>query len=105
MKQFEVMSLVAVGMISIVRESSAADPEHGEQLARRWCVSCHVVSSDQKGPSTEAPAFAQIARSHDFDSSRLAFFLLDPHPKMPSMSLTRTEAADLAAYISTLARP
>jgi hypothetical protein len=31
-------------------------------------------------------------------------FLLDPHPKMPDMSLTRTEAADIAAYIGSLRR-
>jgi hypothetical protein len=36
--------------------------------------------------------------------NRLAFFLLDPHPKMPNMSLTRIEASDLAAYIASLAR-
>jgi hypothetical protein len=29
-------------------------------------------------------------------------FLLDPHAKMPDMGLSRTEAADLAAYIATL---
>jgi hypothetical protein len=28
--------------------------------------------------------------------------LLDPHPKMPDMALSRAEAADLAAYIATL---
>jgi hypothetical protein len=28
--------------------------------------------------------------------------LLDPHPKMPDMGLTRSEAADLAAYIASL---
>jgi hypothetical protein len=27
---------------------------------------------------------------------------MDPHPKMPNMSLSRTEAADLAAYIASL---
>jgi hypothetical protein len=32
----------------------------------------------------------------------LAFFLLDPHPKMPNLQLTRSEASDIAAYISTL---
>lgn len=37
-----------------------------------------------------------------FDAAKLAFFLLDPHPKMPNMQLTRSEAADIAAYISTL---
>jgi hypothetical protein len=31
-------------------------------------------------------------------------FLLDPHPKMPDMSLTRTEAGDLAAYIASLGK-
>ncbi len=88
----------------VARESSAADAEHGEQLARRWCASCHIVSPDQRGPTTEAPAFSQVARSSGFDSNRLAFFLLEPHPKMPSMSLTRTEATDLAGYIATLAK-
>jgi mono/diheme cytochrome c family protein len=32
----------------------------------------------------------------------VAFFLLDPHPKMPNFPLSRSEAADLAAYIGTL---
>jgi hypothetical protein len=40
----------------------------------------------------------------DFDANRIAMFLLDPHPKMPDMSLTRFEAGDLAAYIATLRR-
>jgi hypothetical protein len=43
-----------------------------------------------------------IAAKPDFDAAKLAFFLLDPHPKMPNMQLSRTEAADLAAYIATL---
>jgi hypothetical protein len=38
----------------------------------------------------------------DFDAAKIAAFLLEPHPKMPNMSLSRTEAADLAAYIATL---
>jgi hypothetical protein len=38
-----------------------------------------------------------------FDRNKVAFFLLDPHPKMPDMSLSRNEAADLAVYIASLA--
>jgi hypothetical protein len=30
----------------------------------------------------------------------LAYFLLSPHPRMPDMNLSRSEAADLAAYIA-----
>lgn len=82
----------------------AADISSGEQIARRWCASCHLVATDQLQASTEAPPFATVARKPDFDTNRLAFFLLEPHPKMPNMSLTRSEAADIAAYIASLAK-
>jgi hypothetical protein len=36
-----------------------------------------------------------------FDAAKLALYLLTPHPKMPDMSLSRAEAADLAAFIVT----
>jgi mono/diheme cytochrome c family protein len=82
----------------------AADINHGRQLARRWCISCHVVAANQRQSTTEAPPFATIARRPGFDTKRLATFLLNPYPRMPNMSLTRMEAADLAAYIGSLAR-
>src|SRR5215475_13834983 len=84
--------------------ANAADANHGQTLARRWCATCHVVAANQRRPTGEAPPFAVIAKRTDFDATRLTNFLLDPHPKMPNMSLTRTEAADLVAYIATLAR-
>jgi len=71
-------------------------------VVKRWCADCHLVAPGQKNSSTEAPPFAAVAKRRDFDANKLAFFLLDPHPKMPNMQLTRTEAADIAAYISTL---
>ena len=48
------------------------------------------------------PPFANVAQRPDFDVNRLAFFLLDPHPVMPNMGLSRSEATDLAAYIASL---
>jgi mono/diheme cytochrome c family protein len=95
-----VLAATALGSVA----ASAADPDHGQTLARRWCATCHVVASNQDRPTGEAPPFAAIAKRPDFDASRLANFLLDPHPKMPNMSLTRMEAADIVAYIATLAR-
>jgi mono/diheme cytochrome c family protein len=88
--------------ILAVTPAFAADPDNGERLARRWCAPCHVVASDQRGPTGEAPPFTTIAAKPDFDAAKLAFFLMDPHPKMPNMQLSRTEGADLAAYIATL---
>jgi mono/diheme cytochrome c family protein len=80
----------------------AADPSQGETLVQRWRSSCHIVGSQQRGSTTEATPFAVVAKRPDFDASKLAFFLLDPHPKMPNMQLSRTEAADIAAYIASL---
>ena len=93
---------LVLAVILGVTPALAADPDNGERLARRWCSPCHVVASDQRGPTGEAAPFATIAAKPDFDAARLAFFLLEPHPKMPNMQLSRTEAADLAAYIATL---
>jgi mono/diheme cytochrome c family protein len=78
----------------------AADANHGGELAKRWCAACHVVAADQKNGSTQAPPFSAIAKTPRFDVNRLAFFLLEPHPKMPEMGLSRNAAADLAAYIA-----
>jgi mono/diheme cytochrome c family protein len=93
-----------LAMATIAQPVLAADPRNGEQLARRWCEPCHVVAADQREVTGDAAPFASIATRPGFDAGRLAMFLLDPHPKMPDMSLTRVEAADLAAYIATLAR-
>ena len=81
----------------------AADANNGERLAQRWCAACHVVSATQRQTTTDqAPPFATIAKTPGFDAGKVALFLLDPHPKMPDMGLSRTAAADLAAYIATL---
>ena len=73
-------------------------------MARHWCASCHIVASDQKAGSDTAPPFATIARKPGFDGGKIAEFLMDPHPKMPDMQLSRDEARDLGAYIASLAK-
>lgn len=93
-----------LGALTAAPQAFAADAYNGEQLARRWCEPCHVVAPDQREVTGEAPPFASIAHRPDFDPVKIAVFLLDPHPKMPDMSLTRIEAGDLAAYIASLAK-
>jgi mono/diheme cytochrome c family protein len=80
----------------------AADADHGAELAKRWCATCHLVASDQKQASADVPSFAAIASKSDFSPEKIASFLLEPHPKMPNFPLSRNEAADIAAYIGAL---
>ncbi len=78
-----------------------ANPQKGSDLAERWCASCHVVSNKQTKGMDGVPSFASIAQRPDLNVDKLAFFLLDPHPVMPSMTLSRENARDLAAYIAS----
>jgi mono/diheme cytochrome c family protein len=93
---------LAVNVTTVV---ARADPNDGEKLARRWCAGCHLVAPDQQRTTTDAPPFATIARVPGFNREKLVFFLLEPHPKMPGMALSRSEATDLADYIATFRAP
>ena len=96
--------LLVLAGVATAGTADAADAYNGGQIARRWCAPCHVVAGDQQGTTGEAPPFASISKRPGFDTGQLAMFLLDPHPKMPNMSLTRIEAGDLAAYIASLGK-
>ena len=101
------LALLCLPLISAMTVATTAafgaDAYNGERLAHRWCAACHVVSASQRQTSTDqAPPFATIAKTPGFDAAKVALFLLNPHPKMPDMALSRIEAGDLAAYIATL---
>jgi mono/diheme cytochrome c family protein len=93
------MSLIFVGTLTSV---ALADAANGKRLAERWCASCHVVASSQQHGTTQAPPFSEVAKKPHIDAPMIALFLLLPHPKMPDMNLSRSEAGDLATYIASL---
>lgn len=96
--------LGALAALSVGAGASAlaADVDHGEKLARRWCAACHIVANDQTHGLDGAPPFATIAKIPGLGADKIALFLRDPHPKMPDMQLSRPETEDLAAYIVSL---
>jgi mono/diheme cytochrome c family protein len=93
-----------LAMTLLPRPGVAADADNGRRLAQRWCQACHVVSEGPRASTDGAPPFATIAARPDFDAAKITQFLLDPHAKMPNMSLSRIEVGDLVAYIGTLRR-
>ncbi len=94
-------SVPLFAILALSQPVAAADASNGEVLAKRWCAACHIVAADQQSGNTQASPFSAIARNPNFDAAQLALFLMVPHPVMPSMTLSRSEAADLAAYIKT----
>jgi mono/diheme cytochrome c family protein len=97
-----VLVLLATGGLFGGTGALAADADQGGVLAGRWCASCHAVAGNQKQASADVPPFAAIAQKPDFSEERIVSFLLEPHPKMPSYSLSRYEAANIAAYIGSM---
>lgn len=97
------LGVVAALLMAPVGEGAAADSARGRRIAERWCAECHVVAPRQRRASDAVPTFAQIAGSGRFSEATLATFLANPHhSRMPNLGLTRSEIADLVAYIKRL---
>src|SRR5215470_1708680 len=94
-------ALAVIAVTGFASVATAGDATAGKQLAERWCQSCHAIGANQPMAVTEAPPFATIARKPGFEEAKVAKFLLDPHPKMPDIGLSREAAADLAAFIAS----
>lgn len=91
------------------------DPARGKQIVETvGCFGCHSV-----GPIEETPNRTQTRRRHGYNlasqgskvsASWLYNWVKDPRQvwsesKMPSLRLTDSEAADVAAYLSSLRNP
>ncbi|MCC6946449.1 MAG: cytochrome c [Bradyrhizobiaceae bacterium] len=98
-------SVVALfSLVALSTPAGAADVAAGKELSLRWCAACHLVAADQQPAPTAAPPFAAIAGKPGFNADQLAKSIQFPHPLMPGRELSRTQAADVAAYIATLAK-
>lgn len=85
----------------LIGNAFAADPDHGLQLARHWCASCHLVEAGGSA-SDAAPTFAAVANNPATTDQSLHAWLAKPHPPMPDLKLTRDQEDDVLAYILTL---
>jgi mono/diheme cytochrome c family protein len=94
------LSFAALLLVVTARPGAAADPNNGLRIAQRWCAECHLVSANQQKAQTDVMPFASIAQRKT--AQEISAFLTDPHPKMPNMGLSRSEIADIVAYMKTL---
>ena len=85
------------------QSARAAEAANGKRMALARCSPCHIVEPNQRNELANSPPFETIARRSSFDADMLAYLILSPHPRM-NMTLSRSEAEDIAAYITTLWR-
>jgi mono/diheme cytochrome c family protein len=94
---------VALLIPQMAEVAVAADAGRGRLLARSRCAACHVVAPNRQRVVAQAPPFETIARKFGYDATTLTFDILAPHPRM-NVSPSRRDAADIAAYMASLAR-
>jgi mono/diheme cytochrome c family protein len=79
----------------------AADVANGQEIAQRWCSSCHLVGTT--GTTSDAiPTFVAISRDPALMAQSPQTWFAKPHPAMPSLALTPREEEDIVAYIRAL---
>jgi mono/diheme cytochrome c family protein len=93
--------LAALGVLLAVSPVAAQDAARGELLARQWCSGCHAVAPGESGNEL-APSFEAVVRERQRTQEWLETWLSVPHETMPDLGLSRSEIADLVAYLQTL---
>ena len=85
-------------------EPRPGNVQAGLRFAQNNCRPCHVVQANEGSAIrfANAPDFFAIADMPSTTSFSLNVWLRNPHPTMPSLILSRQEAADVVAYILSL---
>jgi mono/diheme cytochrome c family protein len=96
------LSFLAAGPALAGPVTSKPDPIHGQDLAERLCSNCHLVGTGQEQANVDILSFHEISnRQGQTEGAIMARIVLPKHP-MPTILLTKSELADLAAYIMSL---
>ena len=98
--------LAALGCVVILVASPVASAERGDaqagrELVNRSCVSCHAASGVSRA-SDAAPPLSFLARDNRYRSAFVRGWLMEPHPPMPGIPLSRQQINDIVAYLETL---
>jgi mono/diheme cytochrome c family protein len=81
--------------------AASGNAEAGRQLVMRSCSSCHATES-AKTATDNAPPFSAVAKSNKERPAWIRGWLMEPHPPMPNISLSRQQIDDIIAYLGTL---
>ena len=99
--------IVAAASALLLLASSAyaatvpGDPEAGRTLVTNSCTSCHAPSGTTRA-SDQAPPLSFLAKDNKANPRWVRGWLMDPHPPMPGIMLSRKQIDDVIAYLGTI---
>ena len=97
-----ILALLLPVPLALAGVTSLPDPKAGKALAEKLCTNCHLVGSttqQQQPANADVPSFPEIANLEGQTAGAITARIMLPKHPMPTIPLTKTELADLAAYI------
>ena len=96
----------AFGLLALLAGPACAmdmpgNPEAGRELVMNSCISCHAPIGTTVA-TDEAPPLSFVARDNKTNPGWVRGWLMDPHPPMPGIMLSRKQINDVMAYLSSL---
>jgi len=83
--------------------TTTARADLGKKIATLWCSHCHLVEPTDTGTvQSDVPSFAEISNREGQSEMRIMKFMLDPHPSMPKLDLSRDDQQNLVSFILSL---
>ena len=73
----------------------------GRQLVLQSCSSCHDTGTTATA-TDGAPPLSYIAKDNKQRPAWIRGWLMDPHPPMPGIMLSRKQVDDIIAYLNSL---
>lgn len=102
------MSLRHLGLVTVFLLSTApvmaavsGNVEAGRRLVMQSCSSCHATGSTATA-TDGAPPLSFVAKDNKQRPAWIRGWLMDPHPPMPGIMLSRQQIEDIIVYLNTL---
>lgn len=99
------LAISAIILCVVIQHAFAAaapgDADAGEDLFVRSCSTCHAQNGTQNAADT-APPLSFMARDSKDRPAFIRGWLMDPHPPMPGIMLSRQQINDIIAYLNSV---
>ena len=102
MKLLPLFGAIAVAISAVpALAAPAGDAEAGRDLVMHSCISCHAPEGT-KAATDGAPPLSFVAKDNKKNPAWIRGWLMDPHPPMPGIMLSRKQIDDIIAFLNTL---
>jgi mono/diheme cytochrome c family protein len=100
--------LVIALSITILYAAAPADAAKGKEIYKKTCISCHGEKGEVKPAIEKMFGKMSALDSKEVQSKTddaLITYILQPTGKMKPANISKTDAADVVAFLRTLAQP